>query len=61
MKRKKSVSVIAVILAVLMLVSLVAGMIPLRAHADMLEELRAKKEELSRQVEEIKERIEGLE
>ena len=61
MKRKKSVSVIAVILAVLMLISLVAGMIPLRAHADQLDELREKKEELSRQVEEIKERIEGLE
>ena len=61
MKHKRAISVIAIILAVLMLVSLVAGMIPLSAHADELSELRAKKEELSRQVEEIGDRIDGLE
>lgn len=63
MKRKKAVSVIAIILAVLMLISLVASAIPLVAHADELSEieaLRAKKDELSNQVREIKERIEGL-
>ncbi|MBQ9685282.1 MAG: peptidoglycan DD-metalloendopeptidase family protein [Oscillospiraceae bacterium] len=61
MKRKKAISVIAIILAVLMLVSLVAGMIPTFAYADELDELRAKKDELTRQVKEIGERIEGLE
>ena len=60
MNRKKAVSVIAVILAVLMLLSLVVGVIPLTAHADELDELRAKKAELSGQVQEIKERIDGL-
>ena len=63
MNRKKAVSVIAVILAVLMLLSLVVGGIPLTAQADgldELDELRAKKAELSGQVQEIKERIDGL-
>ena len=60
MKRKKAVSVIAIILAVLMLVSLFASAIPLIAHADELDDLRARKEELASQVREISERIEGL-
>lgn len=60
MKRKKAVSVIAVILAFLMLASLVVGMIPVSAHADELDELRARKEELSVQVTEIRKRLELL-
>ena len=60
MKRKKVTSVIAIILAVLMLVSLFASAIPLLAHADELDDLRAKKEELATQAKEIKARIEGL-
>ncbi len=63
MKRKKTISVIAIILAVLMLLSLITSVIPVIAHADELSELealRAKKDELSNQVKEIKERIEGL-
>ena len=63
MKRKKAISVIAVILAVLMLLSLVVSVIPLSAYADELDELaalRTKKDELTSQVQEIKERILGL-
>ena len=63
MKRNKAISVIAVILAVLMLLSLVVSVIPLSAYADELDELsalRAKKDELTSQVQEIKERILGL-
>ena len=63
MKRKKAISLIAVILAVLMLLSLVVSVIPLSAYADELDELaalRAKKDELTSQVQEIKERILGL-
>ena len=37
MNRKKAISVIAVILAVLMLLSLVVGVIPLTAHADEMD------------------------
>ena len=63
MKRKKAFSLIAIILAVLMLLSLVVSVIPMSAYADELDELaalRAKKEELTTQVQEIKERIIGL-
>ena len=63
MKRKKAISLIAVILAVLMLLSLVVSVIPMSAHADELDELevlRARKDELTGQVQEIKERILGL-
>ena len=63
MKRKKAISLIAVILAVLMLLSLVVSVIPLSAYADEMDELsalRAKKDELTSQVQEIKERILGL-
>lgn len=63
MKRKKALSLIAILLAVLMLLSLVVSVIPFSAHADELSELealRAKKDELSNQVQEIKARIEGL-
>lgn len=63
MKRKRAFSIIAIVLAVLMLLSLVVSVIPMRAHADELDELaalRARKEELTNQVQEIKERIMGL-
>jgi len=63
MKRKKALSVIAILLAVLMLLSLFVSVIPLRSYADELDELaalRARKEELTNQVQEIKERILGL-
>lgn len=63
MKRKKALSVIAILLAVLMLLSLVVSVIPLHAYADEMDELaalRARKEELTNQVQEIKERILGL-
>ena len=60
MKKNKAVSIIAVILAVLMLVSLVASAIPLVAHADELDDLKAKKAELSTQVKQIKEKLDGL-
>ncbi len=60
MKRKKAVSIIAIVLAVLMLVSLFASAIPLIAHADELDDLRARKDELANQAKEIKARIEGL-
>ncbi len=63
MKRKRAFSIIAIVLAVLMLLSLVVSVIPMRAHADEPDELaalRARKEELTNQVQEIKERIIGL-
>lgn len=51
---------IAIVLAALMLMSLVAGMIPFAAHADELDDLRAKKEELSQQVKDIRAKLDGL-
>ena len=48
-------------LAVLMLLSLFISAIPVRAHADELDELKAKKEELSAKVQSIKEKLDGLE
>lgn len=60
MKRKKSVKFIAILLAVLMLLSLVVSVIPVSASADELDELRAQKEEISTQVKEIKARLETL-
>ena len=53
MNNKKIISVIAVIMAVLMLASLVVSMIPVSAFADGpegLSELKAQKEQLSNQV-----------
>ena len=64
MKKSKTVSLIASILAVLMLLSLFAGALPLTAHAEEESEeltaLRAKKAELSNQVKQIKEKLDGL-
>ena len=63
MKRNKLVSTIAIILAVLMLVSLFAGAIPMIARAEESAELtalRAKKAEYARLAREIKEKLDGL-
>ena len=64
MKKNKTVSIIAIILAALMLLSLLSAAIPLKAHAEEesaeLTALRQKKAQLSAQVKEIKEKLEGL-
>ena len=63
MKRNKALSIIAIVLAVLMLLSLVVSVIPVSAYADEGDELaalRAKKDELTSQISEIKWRIEKL-
>ncbi|MBQ2960777.1 MAG: peptidoglycan DD-metalloendopeptidase family protein [Oscillospiraceae bacterium] len=60
-RRKKFVSFVAVLMAILMLLSLVFSVVPVSAYADELDELKAQKEELSKQVRDIKERIELLE
>ena len=61
MKRKKAISLIAILLVALMLLGLFASAIPVRAHADELDELKARKEELTAKVAEIKGKLEGLE
>ena len=61
MKRNKAISIIAILLAVLMLLGLFVSAIPVRAHADEIDDLKARKEELSAKVTEIKEKLEGLE
>ena len=63
MNNKKIISVIAVIMAVLMLASLVVSMIPVSAFADEpegLSELKAQKEQLSNQVKDCMERLQAL-
>lgn len=65
-KRKKFISFVAILMAVLMLLSLVFSVVPVSAYADEadddnLAELRAQKESLSNQVRDIKERITQLE
>ena len=64
MKKKKSVSIIAIVLAVLMLLSLMSAAIPLVAHAEEesaeLTAMRQKKAQLSAQVKQIKEKLDGL-
>ena len=63
MNNKKIISVIAVIMAVLMLASLVVSMIPVSAFADGpegLSELKAQKEQLSNQVKDCMERLQAL-
>jgi len=60
MKRKKIVSLIAILMVVLMLFSLVVSVIPVSAYADELDDLRAQKASLSAQVKDIKERLETL-
>lgn len=60
-KRKKFISFVAILMAVIMLLSLVISVVPVSAYADELDDLRAQKEELSNQVRDIKQRITLLE
>lgn len=60
MNNKKIASAIAVVLCVLMLASLVLSVIPVRAYADELEDLKSQKASLSNQVKECQERLEQL-
>ena len=66
-RRKKFISFVAILMAVLMLLSLVFSVVPVSAYADEAEdeanlsELKAQKEALSNQVRDIKQRIELLE
>ena len=60
MNNKKIASALAVVLCVLMLASLVLSVIPVRAYADELEDLKSQKASLSNQVKECQERLEQL-
>lgn len=60
MNNKKIASAIAVLLCVLMLASLVLSVIPVRAYADELDDLKSQKASLSNQVKECQERLEQL-
>ncbi len=57
MNNKKIASVIAVLLALLMALSLVFSVIPVSAYADELDDLQAQKNDLSNQVKECQERL----
>ncbi len=60
MNNKKIASVIAVVLCVMMLASLVLSVMPVRAYADELDDLKSQKASLSSQVKECQERLEQL-
>lgn len=60
MNRKRIVSAIAVLLAVLMVASLVFSVIPAAAYAASLDEIKQQKNELSSQVTQCQERLEAL-
>ena len=63
MKRKTAVSILCIILAVLMMLSLVMTVLPVRAYAvsqSDIDALRAKKDEISQRVREAQERVDGL-
>ena len=60
MKRKTLISVIAVILAVIMLASLALTAIPVKAYADELDDLKKQRSELNSQVKECEKRLEAL-
>ena len=60
MNRKRIVSAIAIILAVLMALSLVFSVIPLSAYAASLDEIKQQKNELSSQVTQCQERLQAL-
>ncbi len=57
MNNKKIASAIAVVLALLMVLSLVFSVIPVSAYADELDDLQAQKDDLSSQVKECQERL----
>ena len=63
MKRKRFVSILCIILAVLMMLSLIISVLPARAYAVTqcdIDALRAKKDEISQRVVEAQERLDGL-
>ena len=63
MKRKTAVSILCILLAVLMMLSLVMTVIPVRAYAvsqSDIDALQAKKDEISKRVQEAQERVDGL-
>ena len=60
MNRKKIVSAIAILLALLMAASLVFSVIPMTAYAATLDEIKSQKNELSSQVKACQERLEEL-
>lgn len=63
MKQKKFVSILCIILAVLMMLSLIISVLPARAYAvtqSDIDALRAKKNEISQRVVEAQERMDGL-
>lgn len=63
MKQKKFVSILCIILAVLMMLSLIISVLPARAYAvtqSDIDALRAKKNEISQRVVEAQERLDGL-
>lgn len=60
MKKKKAASVIALILAVLMLASLLLSVLPVSAYAEELDELKAQRSALASEVQACQDRIDGL-
>jgi len=60
MKKKKAASVIALILAILMIATLVLGAIPSVAYAEELDELKAQRSALAGEVQACQDRINGL-
>lgn len=63
MKRKKMVSIIAMVMALLLLLSLIVSAIPVSAHAVTQEEisnLKAQKDEISKQLSDCKARLNAL-
>lgn len=63
MKQKKFVSILCIILAVLMMLSLIISVLPARAYAvtqSDIDAIRAKKNEISQRVVEAQERLDGL-
>ncbi|MGI5977639.1 MAG: murein hydrolase activator EnvC family protein [Candidatus Limivicinus sp.] len=63
MKQKKFISLIAIVMAVLMVLSLVVSIVPISAHAvtqDEIDTIQQKKKELSGKVSDCRERLEQL-
>ena len=63
MKQKKAISLLCLILAVIMVLSLVISVLPIRAYAvtqSDIDAVRAKKNEISQRVAEAKNRLNGL-
>ena len=60
MKRKKIISIIAVVLAFLMVASVIFSAIPMMAYGEGLDEIKAQRSELSNKVSECQARLETL-